>query len=221
MLKKLGLSLAVVGVLAMPAFALENSALGNVGQLQGIKQFVQAKMDALETLLNGLNSQVSALQTKITAIQACGANRQFTDTNDNCLSLWNYSSSGPVASFGGQVRIGSPGTSSYKLDVDGQIRATGYFHNSDESLKENFNKLEGLEIVTALNGLSYEWKDSHQQDVGLVAQDVEKVLPQLVMTDPDSGLKAVDYTKVVAPLVEAVKELNNRIAVLEAEKAAQ
>ena len=143
-------------------------------------------------------------------------NSASSDTNDNCLALWTYDSSGPIATFGGQVRVGNPSVSSYKLDVDGQIRATGYFHNSDKSLKQNFAQLDGMDIVTALEGYSYEWKADNKSDVGLVAQDVEKVLPQLVLTDPDSGLKAVDYTKVVAPLVEAVKELNERLAALEA-----
>ena len=70
--------------------------------------------------------------------------------------------------------------------------------------------------VSALQGVSYEWKTKQYEDlafkegrqIGLVAQDVEKVLPELVSED-SKGYKAVSYAKLTAVLVEAVKELKN------------
>ena len=67
--------------------------------------------------------------------------------------------------------------------------------------------LSGLETILALNGVRYNWKKDGSPDVGLIAQDVEKVLPELVMTDSQTGLKAVKYGNIVAPLIEASKDL--------------
>jgi hypothetical protein len=82
--------------------------------------------------------------------------------------------------------------------------------SSDERLKKNIEPLKSsLDKVMKLNGVSYEWEaEEHRgnnRDIGLIAQDVEKVLPELVVTD-DRGYKALSYDKIVPVLVEAIKE---------------
>ena len=85
---------------------------------------------------------------------------------------------------------------------------------SDERLKKNITPLHAsLEKVTRLRGVSYEWKDTAQKkkgfggakDIGLIAQEVEQVLPELVHTDA-KGYKAVAYDKLAPVLIEALKE---------------
>lgn len=89
---------------------------------------------------------------------------------------------------------------------------------SDESLKENIRPLEGsLDKILQLEGVSYTWKENKSQDVGLIAQNVEKVYPELVKTE--DGKKQVDYQKLVAPLIEAVREQQNEIKALKADVA--
>ena len=87
--------------------------------------------------------------------------------------------------------------------------------SSDQRWKKNIQPLESsLGKISKLQGVTYEWKTDEYPDVGmaegkqigLVAQDVESVLPELVSEDKD-GYKAVSYTKLTAVLVEAVKEL--------------
>ena len=123
----------------------------------------------------------------------------------------------------GNVGIGTINPSE-KLTVNGNVVAAAYFFSSDASLKKNINKLEGMKIISELKGISFNWKDTGKADVGLIAQDVEKVLPELVATDSSTGLKSVKYGNLVAPLIEAVKELKEqnynqsmRIAELEKE----
>lgn len=95
--------------------------------------------------------------------------------------------------------------------------ATGFYYNSDESLKENVAELDGLDIINKLRGVSFTWKETGDDSIGLIAQEVEKVLPELVSTDSDTGLKSVQYGNLVAPLIEAVKEQQEEIDELKSE----
>ena len=89
---------------------------------------------------------------------------------------------------------------------------------SDENLKENIKPLDhSLEKILKLKGVSYTWKEDKTGDVGLIAQDVEKVYPELVKTKGET--KQVDYQKLVAPLIEAVREQQNEINALKADVA--
>ena len=85
---------------------------------------------------------------------------------------------------------------------------------SDQRLKTNITPLvDALSSVKQLNGVTFNWADpskSQQQMVGVIAQDVQKVFPQLVATSSD-GFLMVDYAGLVSPLIEAVKELSNKI----------
>ena len=83
---------------------------------------------------------------------------------------------------------------------------------SDASLKKNVEKIDtSLERITKLRGVTYDWKDkekkSDKRQMGLIAQELEKEFPEAVATDPD-GVKSIAYGRLVAPLIEAVKELN-------------
>jgi len=57
-----------------------------------------------------------------------------------------------------------------------------------------------------LDGISFNWKESGEKSIGLIAQDVEKVFPEIINTEEGTGLKSIEYAKLVAPLIEATKE---------------
>ncbi|PKH24509.1 hypothetical protein CIG19_08585 [Enterobacterales bacterium CwR94] len=81
---------------------------------------------------------------------------------------------------------------------------------SDITLKENVKPLEDpLQKILQLKGVSYTWKKDGTADIGLIAQNVEKVFPQLVKEK--DGLKQIDYQKLVSPLIEAIREQQNEI----------
>jgi hypothetical protein len=76
-----------------------------------------------------------------------------------------------------------------------------------------------MSLVRRLRGVSFEWREDLQpghsgKDLGVIAQEVEQVFPELVHTDA-RGYKMVNYAGLIAPLIEAVKELDARIAALE------
>jgi hypothetical protein len=116
----------------------------------------------------------------------------------------------------GNVGIGTvnPG---FKLDVAGTVRATSFVPPSDARLKTHVATLtNALEKLEQLRGVSFEWNEqseslghaSGQSDIGVIAQEVETVFPELVNTSSTDGYKAVDYSRLTAVLIEAVKELN-------------
>ncbi len=89
---------------------------------------------------------------------------------------------------------------------------------SDQSLKTSVESLNGsTEQVLKLQGAKFTWKKDGREDIGLIAQNVQEVYPQLV--HEKEGLLTVDYEKLVAPLIESVRELNARIEVLEKAQA--
>jgi hypothetical protein len=92
------------------------------------------------------------------------------------------------------------------LEVKGYIWTGDVFKYSDEAIKEDIVHItNAIEKVKAINGVYFKYKGKEETKMGLIAQNVEKVVPEVVMTDKD-GLKAVDYASLVGLLIEAVKE---------------
>lgn len=113
----------------------------------------------------------------------------------------------------GDVGIGV--TPSYKLHVSGDIYATGNVTAySDRRLKDNIETLTGaLAVVELLRGVSYTRKDTGEKQVGVIAQEIELVLPEVVVCKDD--VYGVAYGNITAVLIEAVKELSARVKELE------
>jgi len=94
------------------------------------------------------------------------------------------------------------------------------YSSSDEKLKDNIELISNpIAKIKSLKGVTWTWNDNADElqkslpNVGVIAQDVERVLPQLV-TDRDNGFKAVDYAKLTGLLIEAIKEQQKEIETL-------
>ncbi|MES1215176.1 MAG: tail fiber domain-containing protein [Bacteroidota bacterium] len=133
---------------------------------------------------------------------------------DNTPGAGSYFALAGNGNFG--IGTAAPGA---KLHVMGNIIATGSITPSDIRYKKDIHPLKGaLKKIMSLSGYSYSFRtnefpnmqfDSKQQ-VGLIAQEVENVLPQVVYTTQD-GYKGVDYAKVVPLLIEGMKEQQQQI----------
>jgi hypothetical protein len=94
------------------------------------------------------------------------------------------------------------------------------FVSSDKRLKTNIKSIDKpIDKISKIGGYTFEWndksnKETGKKDIGVIAQEIEKVLPELVTTR-DSGYKAVKYDKIVALLIEGMKEQDLRIKELE------
>lgn len=111
----------------------------------------------------------------------------------------------------GNVGVGDS-TPSYKLDVAGTIRATGdVIAYSDERLKENIKTIDNsLEKVNKLRGVEFNKIGEDKKSIGVIAQEIENIIPEVVKTD-DQGMKSVAYGNVVGLLIESIKELNKEV----------
>ena len=96
------------------------------------------------------------------------------------------------------------------MNTAGTIAAAAM--KSDATLKMNIVPLSGAEALRALlslGGYTYDWKDSREGDMGVLAQEVEKVLPELI--NRDEAYLQVNYTGIVALAVEAIKYLASKL----------
>ena len=92
----------------------------------------------------------------------------------------------------------------------------------DRKLKENIQKVEGaLELVSQLDGVTFNWKKNGKASAGVIAQNVEEVLPSAVKDvetlNEDDTHKVVDYNQLSALFIEAIKELKEENKLLRAE----
>ncbi|HOU73980.1 MAG TPA: tail fiber domain-containing protein, partial [Tenuifilum sp.] len=134
----------------------------------------------------------------------------------------------------GVYGYGANGTTNYAGYFSGNVYVSGTFTNpSDERLKKNITPLKGsLAKLSKITGVTFEWKSNEEikgivsdkesnkgiekfnfpvgTQIGVIAQDVEKVFPELVQTD-ENGVKSVDYVKLVPVLIESIKEQQQQI----------
>jgi hypothetical protein len=112
------------------------------------------------------------------------------------------------------------------IDAGGNARFIGdvvAYSSSDKRLKENLVRIENaVEKVMRLTGYHFTWNDKQtaypvgMKDVGVLAQDVEEILPEIVTERELTGYKAIKYEKITPLLIEAIKEQQDRINRLEA-----
>jgi hypothetical protein len=107
----------------------------------------------------------------------------------------------------GNIALSSTTDNGYRFYVSGTIYATGNITaNSDLTLKKNLELITNpTDKLMQLNGYSYQWKEDDSHQYGVIAQEVEKILPYAVSTGND-GIKGVSYNQIIPVLIEAVKE---------------
>lgn len=143
------------------------------------------------------------------------------DTGTN-VSVTNNTSSTATTFYPSLVNNQTSGTASslvvsstklYYQPSTGTLNATNFNSLSDQRLKDNITPISSAtETVKQLRGTSFSWKDNNVKSYGVIAQELEAVLPELVAGD---ATKTVNYAGLIAFLIEAVKELDQRVAVLE------
>jgi hypothetical protein len=136
-----------------------------------------------------------------------------TVTTSSAASAFKVPFANTTASTTGNYGLLQDSTATFTYNPSTNVLEAGTFNTtSDISLKENICTFENaMDVVAGLRGVRFTWKKNGIKTVGLIAQEVEKVLPELIGTNADTGLKSVSYANMVAVLIEAVKELKAEI----------
>jgi uncharacterized coiled-coil protein SlyX len=223
------------------SFSTIGGITGAIASTNGVVSGSSQVLDILSSLntYTGSNDTLNSLQTiRIDQLAASTASvNLFTSSIDttiktklNVEGVVSGSSQITLSSTTGggtsaNVQFGSLGIGTTASGVSGEIRATGdivAFYSSDERLKENIQPIENaLSKVESISGNTYDWKEGFEtihshtgHDLGVIAQEVQSVLPEVV-TERETGYLAVDYVKLVPVLIEAIKELSAKVKELE------
>lgn len=101
--------------------------------------------------------------------------------------------------------------------VAGSVTASGFINASDARLKDDIRTvMNPIELIKKLRGVFYKWKDSGEDSAGVIAQEVQEVMPSAVK-ERDDGMLAVEYNQLIAPMIEAIKAQQDQIEALQAE----
>jgi len=134
---------------------------------------------------------------------------------------------GVGATITGSTELTSLGVGTAASGTTGEIRATNEvtaYYSSDVALKENITTIDNaLDKINSLQGVKFDWTDEYinsrggedgffvrKHDTGIIAQDVEKVLPEIVAKRAD-GFKGVKYEKLMGLVIQAIKELSKKM----------
>jgi hypothetical protein len=196
----------------------KNLVLGNSGE------DIYVKVSPSATAANEKLSVVNSNGTADDSILINSVSGGLTFTAGGIVNLATNNNTGAVniGTLGNRTTTIGVNSGSNKVVIDAVdvVITNGITVSSDIRLKENFEPMSNaLELVTQLNGFYYTWKKDAGADkprkLGFIAQEVEKVIPELVKTDSE-GMKSVDYVSVVPVLVEAIKNQQKQIDELKA-----
>jgi len=144
-----------------------------------------------------------------------------------CIDLsgttaWNYVSN---LTRGGAASLNVLGNNSFSfqqnssenasVDPNGNMTAQNFFSVSDERYKKNISTIVNAgDMLKQIRGVSFDWRKDNSHDIGVIAQEVYKVMPEAIVST-NTNMLTVAYTKIIPLLVETIKDLQKRVEVLE------
>jgi hypothetical protein len=164
----------------------------------GSNQTAKARSTATAFSFNASSNFLSAANVYVNTTTATGTASQPLQVNGG-------------AYVSGNLGVGRTNPST-ALDVNGTITCVDINSTSDINFKENIQTFtNALDIIQEIRGVRFEWKKDHKPSIGVVAQEIEKVLPELVtLSDP----KTVNYNGMIGVMIEAIKEQQEQINIM-------
>ena len=183
------------------------------GKLDGIEAGATADQTASEIV--SLVSGQAIAPSSVSATNVFATNQLGRDSTDHLVFTDNN-----------RMDVVLNGSNEFRFEMDGDFHADGDVYAfstttaSDENLKENIVTItDAVAKVEGLKGVTFKWKENDAVSAGVIAQDVEKVLPEVVKTvanNDGNEYKAVNYGGLTSILIEAIKDLSARVKELEA-----
>lgn len=175
---------------------------------------VQSEVVTTAVLGSGSASSTTYLRGDRTWATISGGATLANDTTTNSNAY--YPAMAYNATSGAWATAYVSSTKYYFNPSTGTLNATIFNSLSDINHKKNIVVISNAtEIINKLNGVEFEWIDNGLKSSGVIAQEVEAVLPHLI-SEADDGTKTVNYSGIIAYLIESNKELLRRIEQLEA-----
>jgi hypothetical protein len=181
-----------------------------------------ASLPDLQTVLDTGNTSTTGINVTgvVTATSFIGDGSGLTGTGSTVFNdLATNQEFFPLFTSTTSGTITASGISTSKLTYNpstGALTAVDLNSTSDVNLKENIKTVENaLETVSALRGVSFDWKETGRSSYGVIAQELEEVLPELV---GDGDVKSVNYSGIIGVLIEAIKELKKEVENLKVHK---
>lgn len=167
-----------------------------------------------------IGSQVQAWDSDLDAVAALTTNGIIIRTNTGAATTRSITGAtnevliGNADGVAGNISV-TLGSNIPRLDAasnvfSGDITAANFNSSSDNRLKHNIQNIDNaLDTVKLLSGKSFTWNNTGKDSFGVIAQELELVLPQLI--DEKEGVKAVNYLGLIGFLINAVKELDQQL----------
>lgn len=170
------------------------------------------------TTLSGSNTgdeTTATIKSKLGITTLSGSNTgdvtvaNDTTTDSDYYPLFSTTTTGGLAS----TKVSSTNLTFNPLS--GQLNAVTFNSTSDINAKKDISEIKNpLDTVNKIQGVKFSWKHNGKPSYGFIAQDIEKVLPEVVATDT-FGMKSVNYDATIAILLEAIKELHKKVEQLQ------
>jgi hypothetical protein len=147
-----------------------------------------------------------------------GTNAGCTLTTGSNVIALGYNAQPSSATVSNEITLGDANITamripalSYSINSAGQVSAVDFNATSDVTLKENIETIDdGLDIVNSINPVSFTWKKDGKKSYGVIAQELEQLIPEAVSTNIE-GKKVVNYSQIIAFLVQAVQDQQQQI----------
>jgi hypothetical protein len=145
-----------------------------------------------------------------TTLSTGGIAANTTITDDTSTDSTFYLTLTDITS-GTENTLNVSSTKLYFNPSTGQLNSTDYNSLSDRNKKENVETLvDAINVINQINPVSFTWKDNGNKAYGVIAQEIEEVLPDIVSTSSE-GVKSVSYTQIIPFLVQVIQEQHKEI----------
>lgn len=137
------------------------------------------------------------------------SNAHYTRIQSQAHSNYSGNVTVTLPKVTGTAIIGGSNSNDTNITTTGDVSATNFNSTSDVTLKQDVSVIDNaLEMISQLEGVSWKWKESLKPSLGVTAQNVEEVAPELVS---NGSHKSVNYNGLIGILIEAVKELKSEV----------
>jgi hypothetical protein len=207
-------SIGISGTQTAPVFILGNDA--DTGLFRPADNSLavttagseRMRIDSSGNLLVGTTDTTLYNNTTGEGFSVVNSELGIAKSGSSCAYFNRMTSDGDtVKLFNRGVQVGSISTTS---------SATAYNTSSDARLKDVTGEARGLEVITKLNPVAYNWKADGKADEGLIAQEVKELVPNAV-SGSEEEMYQMDYSKLVVHLVKGMKEQQEQIEALQSE----